>query len=99
MPTHGGNYRADHQDAGTARKSCHFEPRASIPARDAERLRPHVGACRHAVSSGRRPIEGALGHAVAMGEAIDQLAAQKLVIDAMVFASSSAGTQAGLVLG
>jgi len=34
-----------------------------------------------------------------MGEAIDQLAAQKLVIDAMVFASSSAGTQAGLVLG
>jgi len=42
---------------------------------------------------------GALGYAVAMGEAIDQLAAQKLAIDAMVFASSSAGTQAGLVLG
>ena len=34
-----------------------------------------------------------------MGEAIDQLAAQKLAIDTMVFASSSAGTQAGLVLG
>ncbi len=42
---------------------------------------------------------GALGYAVAMGEAIDQLAAQKLAIDTMVFASSSAGTQAGLVLG
>jgi D-cysteine desulfhydrase family pyridoxal phosphate-dependent enzyme len=42
---------------------------------------------------------GALGYAAAMEEALDQLAAQKLDIDAMVFASSSAGTQAGLVLG
>ena len=42
---------------------------------------------------------GALGYTVAMSEAIDQLAAQKIVIDAMVFASSSAGTQAGMVLG
>jgi L-cysteate sulfo-lyase len=42
---------------------------------------------------------GALGYVAAMEEALDQLAAQKLVIDAMVFASSSAGTQAGLLLG
>ena len=42
---------------------------------------------------------GALGYAVAMEEALDQLAAQSLEIDAMVFASSSAGTQAGLALG
>jgi L-cysteate sulfo-lyase len=42
---------------------------------------------------------GALGYVAALEEALDQLAAQKLVIDAMVFASSSAGTQAGLLLG
>lgn len=42
---------------------------------------------------------GALGYAVAMEEALDQLAGMSLVIDTMVFASSSAGTQAGLVLG
>jgi L-cysteate sulfo-lyase len=42
---------------------------------------------------------GALGYAVAFSEAIDQLAAQNLTIDTMVVASSSAGTQAGMVLG
>jgi len=42
---------------------------------------------------------GSLGYAVAMEEALDQLAAMKLAIGTMVFASSSAGTQAGLVLG
>lgn len=42
---------------------------------------------------------GALGYAAALEEALDQLATLQLEIDAMVFASSSAGTQAGLVLG
>jgi D-cysteine desulfhydrase family pyridoxal phosphate-dependent enzyme len=42
---------------------------------------------------------GALGYTVAMEEALDQLATQNLSIDVMVIASSSAGTQAGLVLG
>lgn len=42
---------------------------------------------------------GALGYTVAIGEAIDQLAAQSLEVDVMVIASSSAGTQAGMVLG
>jgi D-cysteine desulfhydrase len=42
---------------------------------------------------------GALGYAVAMEEALDQLAALNLAIDTMVVASSSAGTQAGMVLG
>ena len=42
---------------------------------------------------------GALGYTVAMSEAIDQLAAQAITIDVMVVASSSAGTQAGMVLG
>jgi L-cysteate sulfo-lyase len=42
---------------------------------------------------------GALGYATAMMEALAQLTAQHLVIDTMVIASSSAGTQAGLVLG
>ena len=42
---------------------------------------------------------GSLGYACAMEEALDQLAAQRLAIDAMVFASSSGGTHAGLALG
>jgi L-cysteate sulfo-lyase len=42
---------------------------------------------------------GALGYAAAMQETLDQLAAQKLRIDTIVFASSSAGTQAGITLG
>lgn len=42
---------------------------------------------------------GSLGYTLAMEEALDQLAAQRVSVDAMVFASSSAGTQAGLALG
>ena len=42
---------------------------------------------------------GALGYVVAMAEALEQIARQGLPIDTMVVASSSAGTQAGLVLG
>jgi D-cysteine desulfhydrase family pyridoxal phosphate-dependent enzyme len=42
---------------------------------------------------------GALGYVVAMQEALTQLAARQLDIDMMIVASSSAGTQAGLVLG
>jgi D-cysteine desulfhydrase family pyridoxal phosphate-dependent enzyme len=47
---------------------------------------------------GSTPL-GALGYTAAMEEALEQLAALRLAIDTMVFASSSAGTQAGLVLG
>jgi D-cysteine desulfhydrase len=42
---------------------------------------------------------GALGYVVAMREALAQLAEWRLDIDVMVVGSSSAGTQAGLVLG
>jgi L-cysteate sulfo-lyase len=42
---------------------------------------------------------GATGYVVAMGELMEQLASQDLAIDAMIVASSSGGTQAGLVLG
>lgn len=42
---------------------------------------------------------GALGYVRAMAEALDQIRCQRLDIDTIVLASSSAGTQAGLVLG
>ncbi len=42
---------------------------------------------------------GSLGYALAMEEALDQLAAANPRVDAMVFASSSGGTHAGLALG
>jgi len=47
---------------------------------------------------GSTPL-GACGYVIAMQEALQQLKEQSLDIDVMVLASSSAGTQAGLVLG
>src|SRR5437870_12509066 len=44
----------------TARKRCHFGGRASSSARDVERRRPHLGASRHVVASGCRPIDAEL---------------------------------------
>src|SRR5688500_4411836 len=57
------------------------------------------GARPYLIPVGGSNALGALGYAVAMEEALEQLAAAKIEIDAMVFASSSAGTQAGLALG
>ncbi len=42
---------------------------------------------------------GALGYVVGMQEALSQLEAKRLKIDAMIFASSSGGTQSGLIVG
>jgi D-cysteine desulfhydrase family pyridoxal phosphate-dependent enzyme len=64
-----------------------------MPALRAAGARPYL------IPVGGSNALGSLGYAVAMEEAIDQLVAQKLTIDIMVVASSSAGTQAGLVLG
>ncbi len=59
-------------------------------------------------SLGRKPyiiplggsnVVGATGYVKAMQELMEQLAAQRLNVDFIVFASSSGGTQAGLVLG
>ncbi|MEW5988668.1 MAG: D-cysteine desulfhydrase family protein [Chloroflexota bacterium] len=59
-------------------------------------------------ASGRHPyliplggsnVMGATGYVLAMQELMEQLAAQHLPIDFIVFASSSGGTQAGLALG
>jgi D-cysteine desulfhydrase len=59
-------------------------------------------------SQGRRPYVipvggsnsiGALGYVTAMFELVDQLAEQVRTVDHIVFASSSGGTQAGIVLG
>jgi D-cysteine desulfhydrase family pyridoxal phosphate-dependent enzyme len=47
---------------------------------------------------GSTPL-GACGYVLAMQEALRQLGEQKIEIDTVVLASSSAGTQAGLVLG
>lgn len=68
----------------------------------AEELMPALKA------TGRRPYlvplggstpRGALGYVLAMEELLQQLKELKLTIDTIVLASSSAGTQAGLVLG
>jgi D-cysteine desulfhydrase family pyridoxal phosphate-dependent enzyme len=60
------------------------------------------------VAMGRKPyviplggsnVVGATGYVLAMKELAEQLTADKLNIDFIVFASSSGGTQAGIVLG
>lgn len=59
-------------------------------------------------SMGRKPyfiplggsnVVGAAGYVLAMRELMEQLAAQQLNVDFILFASSSGGTQAGIVLG
>ncbi|MFN2160477.1 MAG: D-cysteine desulfhydrase family protein [Candidatus Promineifilaceae bacterium] len=51
------------------------------------------------VPYGGSNVVGATGYVLAMRELMDQLSEQQLNIDFIVFASSSGGTQAGLVLG
>jgi D-cysteine desulfhydrase family pyridoxal phosphate-dependent enzyme len=51
------------------------------------------------VPYGGSNVVGATGYVLAMRELMEQLAEQQLNIDFIVFASSSGGTQAGLVLG
>lgn len=57
------------------------------------------GARPYLIPVGGSNALGSLGYAVAMEEAIGQLAALGIACDAMVFASSSGGTHAGLVVG
>jgi D-cysteine desulfhydrase family pyridoxal phosphate-dependent enzyme len=57
------------------------------------------GARPYLIPVGGSNALGSLGYAVAFAEAAAQLAADQITIDAMVFASSSAGTHAGLALG
>ena len=74
-------------------------------ARKGERLDAVVGELR---AAGRRPYvipyggssaAGALGYVAAMRELADQLRANGERVDAIVFASSSGGTQAGMAVG
>jgi L-cysteate sulfo-lyase len=58
-----------------------------------------AGAKPYLIPVGGSNSLGALGYTTAMIEALDQLAVLQLVIDTMVVASSSAGTQAGMALG
>jgi len=57
------------------------------------------GARPYLIPVGGSNALGSLGYAVAMEEALGQLAAAQLRVDAMVFASSSGGTHAGLAVG
>ena len=72
--------------------------------------RAHLGrgAEKQLIAMGRKPyiiplggsnVVGATGYVLAMKELMEQLAKEQLNIDFIVFASSSGGTQAGIVLG
>jgi D-cysteine desulfhydrase len=92
-----GNLLLDHLLAA----NIHWTPRANRNARMAE-------LARQLEAEGRRPYVipvggsnaiGALGYVAAMFEIVEQLAEEQLAVDHIIFATSSGGTQAGLVLG
>ncbi len=58
-----------------------------------------MGRKPYVIPLGGSNVVGATGYVAAMGELMGQLAAMQLNIDFIVFASSSGGTQAGIVLG
>jgi D-cysteine desulfhydrase family pyridoxal phosphate-dependent enzyme len=58
-----------------------------------------IGRKPYLIPLGGSNVIGATGYVVAMRELLDQMAADRLNFDFIVFASSSGGTQAGVVLG
>lgn len=66
---------------------------------DVETQLKAMGRKPYIVPYGGSNVVGATGYVLAMQELMEQLAKQQLNIDFIVFASSSGGTQAGLVLG
>ncbi len=58
-----------------------------------------IGRRPYAIPLGGSNVIGATGYVLAMRELLTQLEAERLNVDFIVFASSSGGTQAGLVLG
>jgi D-cysteine desulfhydrase len=58
-----------------------------------------MGRTPYIIPLGGSNVMGATGYVLAMQELVEQLAEQYLNVDFIVFASSSGGTQAGLVLG
>ncbi|UCG23004.1 MAG: D-cysteine desulfhydrase family protein [Chloroflexota bacterium] len=73
-------------------------PPEKVMAETAEALEA-AGRRPYIVLKGGSNAVGATGYVLAMKEAIDQLAEAEESVDVMVVASSSAGTQAGMVLG
>jgi D-cysteine desulfhydrase len=58
-----------------------------------------IGRRPYLIPLGGSNVIGATGYVLAMRELMEQLAAERLNIDFIVFASSSGGTQAGIALG
>lgn len=72
--------------------------RAEVIAETAAELQA-MGRKPYIIPLGGSNVMGATGYVLAMQELMEQLAAQNINIDFIVFASSSGGTQAGLVVG
>jgi D-cysteine desulfhydrase len=81
--------------------TIHWTPRPNRNARMAELARELEAAGRqpYVIPVGGSNAIGVLGYAAAMFELVDQLAEQGRAVDHIVFATSSGGTQAGIVLG
>jgi D-cysteine desulfhydrase len=71
---------------------------AEVTAAAQQELRA-LGRKPYTIPLGGSNVIGATGYVLAMEELINQAAAERINIDFIVFASSSGGTQAGLVLG
>jgi D-cysteine desulfhydrase len=72
--------------------------RDSVLAETVEALRAE-GARPYLIPLGASMPQGAAGYVAAVEELANQLVAQKIILDRIVFASGSAGTHAGIVVG
>jgi len=93
----GGNLLIDHL-LGAILHWSENRPTNEVMSEVAEDLRL-AGHNPYTIPLGGSNVIGATGYVLAMGELMEQLKAEKLGIDHIVFASSSAGTQAGIILG
>ncbi|HEX6961413.1 MAG TPA: D-cysteine desulfhydrase family protein [Lacipirellula sp.] len=92
-----GNLLLDH----VLGANIHWVPRANRNARMAELAQQLEAAGRrpYVIPVGGSNALGALGYVAAMFELVEQMAEEHIDIDHIIFATSSGGTQAGLVLG
>ncbi|MFZ0545719.1 MAG: D-cysteine desulfhydrase family protein [Candidatus Promineifilaceae bacterium] len=73
-------------------------PTGTVMSEVADEVRA-MGRKPYVIPLGGSNVMGATGYVLAMQELTDQLSEQQLNVDFIVFASSSGGTQAGMVLG
>jgi L-cysteate sulfo-lyase len=93
-----GNMLLDRVLGATVHLTSYHEPRADAVARLVPTLR-EAGEVPYVIPTGGSNETGALGYVAAALELLEQAKAAGITIDRVLFATSSGGTQAGLIVG